>query len=105
MPRAESIKNFSNLDTQCPKTEYLKQCHKDKQVPRFLPFKKLTEAEDEDQKNDDFKYKLDDVHITTRIAPSIAKSIKSMPNLQELSLINTILCEESFNIILNSLNN
>ena len=64
-----------------PKTEYLKQCHKDKLMPHFLPFKKLTEAENENNKTGDFRYKLDDLHITTRIAPSISKSLQSMQSL------------------------
>ena len=92
------------IDNNCPKKEYLKQCHKDKLAPHILPFKKLTEAEDENIRTGDYKYKLDDVHLTARMAPSIAKSLQNMPDLQELSLVNTILCEESFAIITNNIN-
>ena len=50
-------------------------------APHILPFKKLTEAEDENIRTGDYKYKLDDVHLTARMAPSIAKSLQNMPDL------------------------
>ena len=81
--------------------EYLKQVHKDNLAPHFLPFKKLAEAQDEYEISGNadfngFKYSLDEFHINTRVAPSLAKSIRNIHNLQVLSLVNTMLNDESY---------
>ena len=84
--------------------EYLKQVHKDNLAPHFLPLKKLAQAQDEyDASGFDgqgFKYTLDDFTINTRVAPSLAKSIRNIHNLQVLSLVNTLLNDESYTMLI-----
>ena len=74
--------------------------HKDNLAPHFLPFKKLAEAQDEydvsGADHNGFKYSLDEFHINTRVAPSLAKSIRNIHNLQVLSMVNTMLNDESY---------
>ena len=98
----ESFQDFS----KSPVIEYLKQVHKDNLLPHFLPFKKLAEAqadfEDTGEVTSGFKYSLDEFHINIRVAPSLARSIKNIHNLQTLSLVNTMLNEESYMILINS---
>ena len=49
-----------------------------------------------------FKYSLDGVSINPRVAPSFAKTMHGMTNLHTLSLVNTMLNQESFNIFMSN---
>ena len=86
--------------------EYLKQVHKDHLLPHFLPFRKLAEAQQEFEESGNlqagFKYSLDEFHINPRVAPSIARSVSNIANLQTLSLVNTMLNEEAFSTLIES---
>ena len=69
-----------------------------------MPFKKLQEATSQPAANGlnsgGIKYCLDQFSINTRIAPSIASAIMNLQQLQSMSLIDTMLSEESFMTIL-----
>ena len=82
-----------------PIVEYLKQVEKDRLLPHFLPFKRLEEATSS-AGGTGLKYSLDSFSINTRVAPSIASAIMNMKNLRSMSLIDTMLHEEAFLIIL-----
>lgn len=103
-PAEENFQDFS----KSPVIEYLKQVHKDGLAPHFLPFKKLAESQAQQNLEDSrdisqgFRYSLDEFHINTRVAPSLAKSVKNIHNLHSLSLVNTMLYDEAFNIIVDS---
>ena len=49
------------------------------------------------------KYMLDDFSLSARQAPSMSMSIRNIKNLSLLSLVNTMLTEESFKIIIENL--
>ena len=72
-------------------------------LPHFMPFKKLQEAASQltDGSNQGgLKYCLDQFSINTRVAPSIASAIMNLQQLQSMSLVDTMLGEESFMAIL-----
>lgn len=89
-----------------PILEYLKQVDKDKQLPLFVPFKNVANASDflkseqtPTSRTTGLKFVLDSFNITCEIAPSLAQSLKNVNRLQMLSLVDSMLCDQSFDII------
>ena len=64
-----------------------------------MPFKKLQEATQSGSGNG-LKYCLDSFSVNARVAPSISSAVINLQNLQSMSLIDTMLSEEAFMIIL-----
>ena len=68
-----------------------------------MPFKKLQEATNQPMDGGQgLKYCLDQFSINVRNAPSIASAIMNLQQLHSMSLVNTMLNEESFMILLNA---
>jgi hypothetical protein len=73
-----------------------------------MPFKRVSEAssfgfEEPTDKNLNtiaVKFVLDGFNITTDIAPSICIAMPSIKKLQMLSLVDTILCDAAFKILI-----
>ena len=83
-----------------PMIEYLKQVEKDRLLPHFMPFMNLEEATTEGRYSNGLKYSLKAFNVNMRVAPSIARALINLEQLQSMSLIDTNLSEESFMIIM-----
>lgn len=78
---------------------------KDKQLPLFVPFKNVGDASDyvreqtPTSRTTGLKFVIDSFNVTCDIAPSLAMSLKNVKRLQMLSLVDSMLCDQSFEIV------